>query len=257
VGRTLKTVEHKNILREIHRALEFYQALGVESVPIQMSEQLNFIIGGEKKYSPADLPIPELPDSRPMPGDEKLKEKQLFELRAAIGDCRRCGLAAKRTHVVFGTGSPCAKVMFVGEGPGRDEDLQGQPFVGAAGELLTKIIVAMGLKRREVYIANVVKCRPPGNRDPEPDEVETCIEFLKNQIEIIAPGVIIALGRVAAQSLFETDEKIGSLRGRFRQFHGIPVMPTYHPAYLLRYSKAKETVWKDVQQVMAMLGLKA
>ena len=249
-------MQHKDIVREIHRALEFYRALGVESVPMQMSEQLNSIIGGGKSSFSPDLPIPDQPDSCRMPGDEKFKEKQIFELKAAIGECRRCGLAAKRKHVVFGSGSPCARVMFIGEGPGKDEDLQGQPFVGAAGELLTKIIVAMGLKRQEVYIANVVKCRPPGNRDPEPDEVETCIEFLKKQIEIIAPSVIIALGRVAAQSLFETEEKIGSLRGKFRQFHGIPVMPTYHPAYLLRYPKAKETVWKDVQQVMAMLELK-
>ncbi len=249
-------MEHKDTVLDIHRALEFYQALGIKSVPMQMSEQLNSIIGGEKNSPPPDLPIPNRPDFSAMPGNEKNKEKQLFELRATIGDCHRCGLADRRTNVVFGAGDSCAQVMFVGEGPGSEEDLQGQPFVGAAGELLTKIIVAMSLKRRNVYIANVVKCRPPGNRDPKPDEVETCIEFLKKQIEIISPKVIIALGRVAAQSLFETDEKIGSLRGHFRQFHGIPVMPTYHPAYLLRYQKAKEIVWKDVQQVMAMLELK-
>ena len=179
----------------------------------------------------------------------------LEALRAAIGDCTRCKLHLKRTHLVFGEGSPQARLVFVGEGPGRDEDLAGRPFVGEAGRLLDKIIKAMGLTREAVYICNVVKCRPPQNRDPEGDEVARCLPFLEQQIQIIRPEVICCLGRVACQSLLADDFKIKSGRGKWHSYLGIPVMPTFHPAYLLRYPSEKRQVWEDVKMIMKHLGL--
>jgi DNA polymerase len=158
----------------------------------------------------------------------------LAALRGEIGDCKRCKLCQTRTNIVFGVGSPHAKLMFVGEGPGADEDAQGEPFVGRAGQKLNEMIQAIGLERKDVYIANVVKCRPPGNRDPEPDEVKTCSPFLFRQIETIQPQVIVALGSPATKILLDTKAGITSLRGRWGQFRGIPVMPTFHPAFLLR-----------------------
>ncbi len=170
-----------------------------------------------------------------------------------IGDCRRCKLSGGRTNIVFGAGSPRADLMFIGEGPGYDEDKQGLPFVGRAGKLLDQIIKAMGFDREEVYIANVVKCRPPENRTPQPDEVSACTPFLYRQIEIIGPRVIVALGAPAARALLETEIGITKLRGTFREYRGIPVMPTFHPAYLLRNPAAKRSVWEDMQQVMSLL----
>jgi len=181
------------------------------------------------------------------------KEEHLKQVRSNMGDCKLCRLHKGRTHLVFGVGSANAKLMFIGEGPGRDEDLKGEPFVGRAGQLLTKIIEAMGYKRSDVYIANVVKCRPPENRNPEPDEIETCIPFLKKQIEIIAPKAIICLGKFAAQSVLNTGEPITRLRGKMGEYDDIPVMPTYHPAYLLRNPDAKKQVWEDVKKVMKIL----
>ncbi len=173
-----------------------------------------------------------------------------------IGDCRRCKLHEGRRHVVFGTGSPTARLMFVGEGPGADEDRLGEPFVGKAGQLLDRIIErAMGLTRAEVYIANIVKCRPPGNRDPEPDEVEACEPFLQEQIRVVAPEIVVALGRVAAVTLLKTDTSLARLRGRWHVYEGIPLRATYHPAYLLRREEMKRNAWEDVQAVMAKLGL--
>ncbi|MBI3392344.1 MAG: uracil-DNA glycosylase [Nitrospirae bacterium] len=182
------------------------------------------------------------------------KAARLASLREEIGDCRRCGLWTERTHVVFGVGDPDAEIMFVGEAPGSDEDRQGEPFVGRAGQLLTKIIEAMGLARERVYIANIIKCRPPGNRNPLPLEIGACSGFLRAQVEIISPRAIVALGTFSAQTLLGTDEKISRLRGRFHPFHGIPLMPTYHPAYLLRNPNEKKQVWEDVQKVMALLS---
>ncbi len=180
----------------------------------------------------------------------------LEELSAFIGKCTRCPLHRGRKHLVFGEGSPKARLVFVGEAPGREEDLIGRPFVGEAGRLLTRIIEnGMGLKREDVYICNVVKCRPPRNRDPEKEEVEICLPFLKRQIQIIRPEVICILGRVAAQALLGKDFKITQDRGKWNSFEGIPVMPTYHPAYVLRNPRAKRPVWEDVQQIMARLGL--
>jgi uracil-DNA glycosylase len=173
----------------------------------------------------------------------------LEEVREELGDCRRCKLHSTRTNIVFGTGSPRAKLVFVGEGPGRDEDLQGQPFVGLAGQLLTKIIQAIQLTREEVYIANIIKCRPPGNRNPEPDEIKSCEPFLRKQLEVIRPGLICALGTFAAQTLLQTEEKISLLRGRFHRYRGILLMPTYHPAFLLRNPNSKRDVWEDMKKI--------
>jgi len=160
-----------------------------------------------------------------------LQTQSLEELRAAIGDCRRCKLCSGRTNLVFGVGNPHAALMFVGEGPGRDEDLQGEPFVGRAGQLLTDIITkGMGLKREDVYIANVVKCRPPENRNPEPDEVAACEPFLKKQIDLIRPKIIVGLGKFAVQTLLQSKTPITKLRGNWRSYHGIKLMPTLHPA---------------------------
>jgi uracil-DNA glycosylase family 4 len=177
----------------------------------------------------------------------------LETLRAEIGDCTRCRLHSTRRNLVFGEGNPRARLMFVGEAPGEDEDRQGRPFVGKAGQLLTKIIQAMGYGRDEVYIANILKCRPPKNRNPEPDEIATCEPFLRKQVEIIRPEVICALGSFAAQTLLRTDRKISALRGRFHDYRGTRLMPTFHPAYLLRNPGDKRKVWEDMQKVMEVL----
>ena len=175
----------------------------------------------------------------------------LEELRVAIGDCRRCKLWPGRTHLVFGGGNPHAKLMFIGEGPGRDEDLQGEPFVGRAGQLLTDIITkGMGLKREDVYICNVIKCRPPENRNPEPDEVASCEPFLKKQIELVRPQIIVALGKFAVQTLLQSKVPITRIRGNWHTYHGIKLMPTLHPAYLLRNPADKKLVWEDIKKVM-------
>ena len=177
--------------------------------------------------------------------------KNLEELRAAIGDCHRCKLWPGRTHLVFGVGNPHAKIMFVGEAPGRDEDLRGEPFVGRAGQLLTDIITkGMGLRREDVYIANVIKCRPPENRNPEPDEVASCEPFLKKQIDLIKPRVIVALGKFAVQALLRSKVAITRLRGTWHDYHGIRLMPTLHPAYLLRNPGDKKLVWEDIKKVL-------
>ena len=170
-----------------------------------------------------------------------------------MGDCQRCGLHATRTNLVFGSGSPLARLMFIGEAPGADEDEQGLPFVGRAGQLLTKMIESMGLRRDDVYIANVLKSRPPGNRPPRPDETAACEPFLRRQIQAIQPEVICTLGSSASQAVLRTQEKISSMRGRFFLVDGFKVIPTYHPAYLLRNPSDKRLVWEDLQKIMAVL----
>src|SRR5262249_20604284 len=178
----------------------------------------------------------------------------LVTLRADIGDCTRCKLhALGRRQIVFGVGNPEADLMFAGEAPGGDEDIQGEPFVGRAGQLLTKIIEAIGLRRDDVYIANVIKCRPPGNRNPEPDEVEQCEPFLLRQIEIVKPKVIVALGKFAAQTLLRTLDPISRLRGRVYDYRGAKLIPTFHPAYLLRNPASKREVWEDMKVVRSLL----
>lgn len=179
--------------------------------------------------------------------------RALETLRADIGDCTRCKLHSHRTQLVFGSGNPNAQIMFIGEAPGEEEDLQGQPFVGPAGQLLDRILEAMGLGRDEVYIANILKCRPPKNRNPEPDEIATCQPFLRRQVKTIHPKVICALGTFAAQTLLQTDQKISRLRGRFHDYSGVKVMPTYHPAYLLRNPQDKRLVWEDMKMIMKEL----
>lgn len=174
---------------------------------------------------------------------------ELAALRTAAEACTRCRLAQGRQKVVFGSGNPAAELMLIGEAPGAEEDKQGLPFVGAAGELLTKIIQAMDMRREDVYIANILKCRPPGNRDPQPDEIAACRGFLERQIELIQPKVIVALGRIAAQALLGNDGPLGQMRGQWYQVRGVPAMVTYHPAALLRNQGLKRPTWEDMQQV--------
>jgi uracil-DNA glycosylase len=188
------------------------------------------------------------------PGLEKTST--LEELRTFIGDCQRCKLAPLRKNLVFGVGNPNAELMFIGEGPGADEDLKGEPFVGRAGQLLTDIIErGMGIARSDVYICNVIKCRPPENRNPEPDEVAACEPFMLRQIEIVKPKVIVGLGTFAVQAVLKVKTPISKLRGRWHEVRGIRMMPTFHPAYLLRNPGDKRLVWADVQEVMKVLGI--
>ena len=177
----------------------------------------------------------------------------LAAVREELGDCTRCPLHRTRRNLVFGEGSHGAKLVFVGEAPGEEEDNQGRPFVGRAGQLLTKIISAMGLAREDVYICNILKCRPPGNRNPKEDEIATCEPFLVKQLEAINPAIICALGTFAAKTLLRTEAPISSIRGKFHDYHGRKLMPTYHPAYLLRNPDAKKLVWEDVQKIMKIL----
>lgn len=218
-------IEFKEILGQVKAHLEGLADIGISEMTFAASKQIS--------------------------SDEQLKK-----IREEIGDCTRCKLCEGRTHIVFGVGNPHATLMFVGEGPGRDEDIQGEPFVGRAGQLLTKMIEAMGLKRQDVYIANIVKCRPPDNRYPEPEEVTTCYPFLLKQIAAIHPKVIVGLGNLAVQTLLETKKGITTLRGQFHDFHGIQLMPTYHPAFLLRNPNMKKPCWEDLKKVMEVLGLK-
>jgi DNA polymerase len=209
--------------------LELFRDLGIADV---------FLSAGPKA-APSAVPgsMPDLP-----------------ALERFLAGCPRCKLSKERTHIVFGQGNPRAELMFVGEAPGRDEDEQGLPFVGRAGQLLTKIIEAMGRKRPDVYIANVLKCRPPNNRNPEPDEVSSCRPFLEEQIRLISPRALVTLGTFAAQAILGTDEPIGRLRGRWQSAHGVRVMPTFHPAFLLRSPERKKDVWEDMKKVRDFLS---
>jgi uracil-DNA glycosylase family 4 len=193
----------------------------------------------------------ELPPVQPVSDAER---QTLDEIRRELGDCKRCKLCTGRTNLVFGVGNPKAELVFVGEGPGADEDAQGIPFVGKAGQLLTKMIEAMGFARDDVYICNVVKCRPPGNRNPEIDEIQACEPFLRKQLGAIRPKVIVALGKFAAQTLLRDETPITRLRGRWREYCGVALMPTFHPAYLLRSPAEKKNAWADLQQVMKVFG---
>jgi len=177
----------------------------------------------------------------------------LESIRAELGDCQRCKLAPRRTNIVFGSGNPKAELVFVGEAPGSDEDQQGLPFVGRAGQLLTKIIESINLKREDVYICNVLKCRPPENRNPEPDEVAACNPFLKHQLATIKPKIVCCLGTFAAQTVLQTTTSIGKLRGQFFDMDGMRVIATFHPAYLLRSPDKKREVWEDMKQIRAEL----
>jgi len=217
----------RQLIVDIREFLEYQESLGVKEVFFEKTE------------------IPQTP------------EDPLKTIRKELGNCTRCKLHSTRTQIVFGVGNPDAALVFVGEGPGYDEDVQGEPFVGRAGQLLTRIIEAMGLKRRDVYIANIIKCRPPNNRNPEPDEISNCEPFLNQQLEAIGPRVVCALGTFAAQTLLKTDLRISQLRGKFHPYRGMKVMATFHPAYLLRNPNEKRKVWDDMQQIMKELGLSA
>jgi uracil-DNA glycosylase family 4 len=203
----------------------------------------------------AQLPTAPGVDVMPAPpteaeaGDPGLSAADLDSFHAQIRECQRCGLGATRTNFVFGSGNPDAGILFVGEAPGQEEDRQGLPFVGAAGDLLTKIIEAMKLTRDDVYICNVLKCRPPNNRDPQPDEVASCEPYLQKQIDLVQPKVICCLGRHAAHALLKTDQSLSRLRGRAHEYRGIPLIVTYHPAALLRNDQYKRPTWEDVKEV--------
>jgi uracil-DNA glycosylase len=201
------------------------------------------------KPSSSLLPVPVLLSTQD-------KVTALKAIREDIGDCTRCGLHKGRNKLVFGVGNINADIMFVGEGPGADEDAQGEPFVGRAGQLLNNMISAMGIKREDVYIANVVKCRPPGNRAPEKDEADTCSPFLMRQIDVVKPKVIVALGATAAKNLLAMNDSMANLRGRWYDFRGTKLIVTFHPAYLLRDPRQKKETWKDLQMVMKFLGMK-
>ncbi len=199
------------------------------------------------------LPVSGLAEAGAQPQSADHAET-LTELEARLQECTLCPLCEKRQKVVFGVGNPQADLVLVGEAPGRDEDIQGYPFVGEAGQLLDRILFAMKLQRQDVYICNVIKCRPPNNRDPQPEEISACEQFLKQQLAFIKPRLIITLGRFATQTLLQSKEPIGRLRGHWREYQGIPLMPTFHPAYLLRNPAGKRDVWEDMKQVMHRLA---
>jgi DNA polymerase len=259
----------------IEERLRYYEDLGIglfyrDRAPSSFAEPepLNSAISEESSLPPSKVAMPTSAESSPRPlpikppsGSslfeevEKVKDDTLPRIREDLGECTRCKLHKGRHKLVFGDGSAQAQLVFVGEGPGADEDAQGLPFVGRAGKLLTQMIEAMGLRRKDVYICNVVKCRPPQNRAPEPDEVETCSPYLFRQIDVINPKVVVCLGAVAAKTLLETTRGISHFRGEWQEWRGRKLMATYHPAYLLRNPPAKADVWKDLQKVMAELGL--
>ena len=219
----------------------------------ELARHLAWLRDAGVRELPVPVPVP-TPTPTPTGAGKGTGSPELQSIRDELGDCRRCKLHGGRTTLVFGVGDPHAELMFVGEGPGADEDLQGEPFVGKAGQLLTRMIEAMGFRREQVYIANLVKCRPPGNRDPEPDEIEACEPFLKRQIEAVRPKVIVALGKFAAHTLLRSAIPITRLRGSWGEYQGVRLMPTFHPAYLLRSPQEKVKAWEDLKQVMAALG---
>jgi DNA polymerase len=245
--------------------LDYFQELGVEGMhpePLWRARAeptaagRGFSAADVRRGEPSGSPENQEPQIIPVATVRETTSDTLALIKTDIGpDCSRCKLhALGRKQVVFGVGNPNADLMFVGEAPGADEDLQGEPFVGRAGQLLTKIIEAINLRREDVYIANVIKCRPPQNRNPEPDEVEQCEPFLFRQIDVIKPKVIVALGKFAAQSLLKTTEPITRIRGREYRYRDAILMPTYHPAYLLRNPSSKRDVWEDMKRVRDLLS---
>ena len=255
--------ELEEIVSELSTYLRFQKDLGIRSIFRDGKKKEEPARKAQKKESRGPGPISQMSDNEDIIVvedsvslfDKSGKVMTLEEIREEIGNCTRCQLHEGRTNLVFGDGNPKARLVFVGEGPGRDEDMQGKPFVGRSGQLLTKIIEAMGLKREEVYICNVVKCRPPNNRTPEPEEMSTCEQFLFKQIRSIKPEVIVCLGATAAKSILRTKNSLGSLRGKFHRYSGTKLMVTYHPAALLRNPHLKKPAWEDMQAVMKELGL--
>jgi DNA polymerase len=256
----------QGLLEQIRAHVEYQRSTGVDGFPLAPRTAPVSAAAGAARHNAPVTPAPAAPASQPPPtgvapvsGDlftaPALQRAQTLEdLRTELGDCRRCKLWSGRTHIVYGVGNPRATLMFVGEGPGRDEDLQAEPFVGRAGQLLTEIITrGMKMRRQDVYIANVIKCRPPDNRNPEPDEIAACQPFLLRQIEIVTPKVLVALGTFAAQTLLGVRVPISRLRGRWHDYRGIKLMPTLHPAYLLRNPNDKKLVWEDIKLVLREL----
>ena len=234
--------------RALENYLRFCKEIGIGELPAGLAAGGTEIAGAEKNGTALSH------DRREPRGSSAVQT--LSEIREELGDCTRCRLCETRKSIVFGEGNPKARLVFVGEGPGRDEDIQGRPFVGRAGQLLTRIIQAMKLERKDVYICNVVKCRPPGNRNPEPDEVASCEPFLAKQIESINPEVIVSLGSVATGLMLKLKNfKMGQLRGTFHQYGNSKLMITYHPAALLRNPSFKKPVWEDMKLVMRELGI--
>lgn len=249
MSETNDAAELNSIATSLKRHLERRQRAGIRFLPKREPLRETFVTSKKAESAMAGAVDDLFADN-----SQALQAQTLEELRAAIGDCQRCKLCSGRTNLVFGVGNPNAKLMFVGEGPGRNEDLKGEPFVGRAGQLLTDIITkGMGLKREDVYICNVVKCRPPENRNPEPDEVAACESFLKKQIDLVRPAVIVGLGKFAVQTLLQSTVPIGKLRGNWHSYHGIKLMPTFHPAYLLRNPSDKKWVWEDIKKVIQEL----
>jgi uracil-DNA glycosylase family 4 len=255
--------EFLGIVEDVRAHLEYQRALGVKSIEAIPSDvqppivQRAAVTAPKEKAITASAPYPFIKETaKSVTAEPAGQPRTLESIREEIGDCTRCKLSKGRTNIVFGEGDPKAAIVFVGEGPGFEEDQQGRPFVGEAGLLLTDIIEkGMKIKRAKVYICNIVKCRPPGNRNPEPDEVETCIGFVKKQIAAIKPKVIVTLGNVPTQNLLNTKQGITKLRGVWQDYEGIPVMPTFHPAYLLRSPGEKGKVWEDIKKVMERLGI--
>ena len=244
--------------RALASHLRFYQELGVTGIsrdPVWRRRAAQGQTGLDAQAPPAVDAIPPMQEAEPVPVHlARSADEVLAAVREDLGDCTRCKLHAQgRTQIVFGVGSPFAELMFVGEAPGADEDAQGVPFVGRAGQLLTKMIEAMGFRRDDVYIANVLKCRPPNNRDPEPDEIGQCEPFLFRQIASIRPKVIIALGAFAARTLLKTQDPISRLRGRVYQYRGAQLIPTFHPSFLLRSPGYKREAWEDLKKALALL----
>jgi len=250
------------IIAGVRAHLEYQRALGVRAIgvapPKPEAVSSRPLAAPASRPAPAPAPAAEPPASLPASAGvvTACRPGSLEDIRKDLGDCTRCKLHKGRNSIVFGEGNPKAAVVFVGEGPGFEEDQQGRPFVGAAGQLLTDIIEkGMRIKREDVYICNIVKCRPPNNRNPEPDEVEACIGFVKSQITAIGPKVIVTLGNVPTQNLLGTKQGITKLRGTWQEYEGIPVMPTFHPSYLLRSPGEKGKVWDDIKLVMKNLGM--
>jgi uracil-DNA glycosylase family 4 len=245
--------ELRSLVAGLRTQLGLRERSGLLGVPAGKSPRAQMsVVAPSPVESPAPVHSPSQASTVTSPRAADATEA-LRLVREELGDCKRCKLCQGRTNLVFGVGNPNAHLVFVGEGPGADEDQQGEPFVGKAGQLLNKMIEAMGYARQDVYICNVVKCRPPGNRNPEPDEIAACEPFLKQQLAAIGPSMIVTLGKFAAQCLLRDDSPISRLRGNFRTYEGIQLMPTFHPAYLLRDPTKKKEAWDDLKAVMAAL----
>lgn len=250
---------HPALLEQLKAHLEYYAESGIDRIhPKSVSGALKLAAASREE----NRRVPQAGQTSSStqatlfaePGSASLPDISLEEVREDLGDCRRCKLCEERTHIVFGAGNPRARLAFVGEGPGADEDRQGLPFVGRAGQLLTKMIEAIQMRRDEVYICNVVKCRPPKNRTPLEDEIAACSPFLLRQLAVVQPEVVCCLGLTAAQTLLQVKKSIGQLRGKVHSFRGTRLVATYHPAYLLRNPPAKRYVWEDLKRVRSLLA---